>query len=150
MIDHAWLGYYCNRDDDSFDELIHRLHLFVSSSDVLYFEYYYESRSNHGFTIAFHEGTVRSIIDNEFVIDVTYRHEHSWEDWFKEHRLETRPVAQKRIIKIKSIEHDQPILLYEGSELSFKCTDSLKDSSIFAQVRADIARLKKKDEMPDA
>jgi hypothetical protein len=146
MIDHTWLGYY---GDDSDDDSMHRLHLFVSSSDVLCYEYYYESRSNHGYDIVFHEGTVQSIVDNELVIDSTYRHEDSWEDWFKEHRRETGTVAQTRIIKIKPGEHNQPILLHEGTELSFRCTDSFGYSSLFARVRADIARLHKKDDMPD-
>ncbi|HET9222079.1 MAG TPA: hypothetical protein VFO07_06225, partial [Roseiflexaceae bacterium] len=77
MIQAAWLGYYWTGNDDPFDDPAHRLHLFVSSSDRLCFEYYYESRSNHGYDIEFHEGTVRSASEGELVIDVAYRYETS-------------------------------------------------------------------------
>jgi hypothetical protein len=154
MIHNDWLGYYWNTNDGAFDERMHRLRLFVSASDALCFEYYYESRSNHGYDIAFQGGTVRSVSGSELAIHVTCWHEDSWEDWFKEHRLETHTTSRVRTIGIKSIRENRPSLIYEDVELWFKCTDSLEDSSLFAKVRAevmaDLDRLNKQGETPDA
>jgi hypothetical protein len=141
MIHNAWLGYYWS-GTDPFDEPLHRLHLFASSSDVPRFEYYYEFRSNHGYDLEFQEGTITSFVDDKLAINVDCRFESSWEDFFKEHRLEKYITSTTGIINIKSIERDKPILVYKGICMFFKCIDSFEDTYLFTGARAEMARLK--------
>ena len=141
LIHTAWLGYYWS-GTDSFEEPLHRLHLFASSSDVLRFEYYYEFRSNHGYDLAFQEGTVTAFVDDKLAINIDCRFESSWEDFFKEDRVEKYTTPTTGIIEIKSIERDRPILVYKDRRIFFKCTDSFEDSSLFTGARAEMARLK--------
>jgi hypothetical protein len=144
MIHTDWLGYYWNGIDDPWDDPMRRLHLFVTSSNVFCVEYYSEFRYNHGYSIEFLEGSLDYVIGGKSVgsvvdlmIDVTYRYATSWNDHPKEHRIEKYVGSEPRSIRIKSIdEGNKPILSYNDKDMSFKCADSVEDSSLFAWVRA--------------
>ena len=136
MLPPSWLGHYWNPDEGPFDTRILQLRLFVDSSGVSCFEYYYEARSNHGYEIEFHGGTVEQVTGSALVVSIHPRYESAWEDMFKEHRLErdTTPTADR--IGIKSANEGKPVLIYRGEELVFKCTDSPMDAALFAKARA--------------
>src|SRR5439155_23446149 len=111
MIDDAWLGFYTN-GADAFEEGRSRLHLFVSSSGGLHFEYCYELRSNHGYDVSFQEGIVTSRAGDELSLRFAFREASSWEDMFKEHQVERSTAPATGVIQIEHAGRDTPIMIY--------------------------------------
>jgi hypothetical protein len=136
----AWLGYYWNHDDDRFDVFAEGIHLWISDTNVPRFEYMYEARSNHGYDLAHEEGVVTSVSADAITVVLSFGSSSSWEDMFKEHRDETAPTPQQRVIAIERVEDARPVLGYRGHVFKLSSADSPRAAEKFDRSRERTGR----------
>ena len=135
MLNPAWLGYYWGPDDGVSDVFQEGIHLWMADTNVAKFEYMFESRSNHGYTLAHEQGVVISVTAGAIMIVLESASSSAWEDMFKEHHDQRDTTRQQRLIAIQRIEDGKPVLGYNGRVFMFACSENSGTAEKYAALR---------------
>ncbi|MBA3459853.1 MAG: hypothetical protein H0T46_07820 [Deltaproteobacteria bacterium] len=111
-IDPAWLGDY--RAGDAWEGGARRVRLWRDAEHTLRFAYNYESRGNHGYSLASESGTVIDVSATAITVEVTSSSSSAWEDLFKEDFNHQTSTPRRQIIEIERIENGRPVLVYSA------------------------------------